>query len=121
MRILGFTLAAALAVSGAAVAQPATSYQSAPPPREAATLCLDGLGTTHPPVCTKMSASRQPSAPDICTCQGPYRTVRAPWCAPGEKPPADTAAFDRARADAAQDGSLFGDRYQGQRFCVPLQ
>jgi hypothetical protein len=121
MRVLGFAVAAALAMGGAAFAQPASSTQSAAPSTDAATLCLDGLGSTHPPVCTKMSATRQPSAPDTCLCLGPYRTVRAPWCGPDEKPPADTAAFDRARAKAAQDGSLFGDRYQGRRFCVPLQ
>jgi hypothetical protein len=121
MRILGFTLAAALAMGGAAFAQPASSTQTPAPPRDAATLCLDGLGSTHPSVCTKMSATRKPTPPDICICTGPYRTVKAPWCAPGEKPPVDDAAFEHARAKAAEDGSLFGDRYQGRRFCVPLQ
>ena len=120
MRVLGIAVVAALVMGGAAFAQPDPSIQAAAPPREAATLCLDGLGSTHPPVCTKMSATRQPSAPDICICTGPYRTVKAPWCAPGEKPPTDTAAFEHARAKAAEDGSLFGDLYQGKRMCVPL-
>jgi len=120
MRVLGFAVAAALAMGGAAFAQPALPTQSAAPPPDAATLCLDGLGTTHPAVCTKMSATRQPTPPDICICPGPYRTVKAPWCAPGEIPPVDDAAFDHARAKAAEDGSLFGDTYQGKRMCVPL-
>ncbi len=120
MRVFGLALAAALVMGGAALAQPAPSTHSAAPPADAATLCLDGLGSSHPPVCTKMSATRQPSKPDICICSGPYRTVKAPWCAPGEKPPVDDAAFEHARAKAAQDSSLFGDTYQGKRMCVPV-
>ena len=120
MRALSLAVAAALVLGGAAFAQPASSTPPAASPRDGATLCLDGLGVSHPPICTKMSATRQPSAPDICICTGPYRTVKAPWCAPGESPPPDTAAFDRARAKAAQDGSLFGDLFQGKSMCVTM-
>ena len=121
MRTLVFTAFASLAAVAVAAAQPAAP-SSAPheDERNGATLCLDTLGINHPPICHKQSASRFPSPPDICLCEGPWRTVKAPWCAPGEKPPVESAAFDRARNKAAQDGSLFGDTYHGQRMCVPL-
>ena len=90
-------------------------------PNDAATLCLGPLGESHPPVCHNMSASRLESKPDICLCNGPTQQVKAPWCGRGEKPPADSAAFERARAQAAKDGSLFGDSYQGRNMCVELR
>ncbi len=111
-------LAAVLALSAVpalALAQPQKA------PSTPATLCLDPNGSTFPPVCHTQSASRFASPPDICLCDGPYRRVDAPWCAKGETPPADTAAFDQARAKASQDGSLFGDLYQGKPMCVSLK
>lgn len=114
MRVLFLTsVAAALAVASVAAADSNTTNNPA-------TLCLDGLGINHPPLCHSQEASRFPAAPDICICKGPYQTVKAPWCAPGEKPPADTADFDRARAAAAQKGDLMSFTYQGKRACVPL-
>ncbi|MEI9963826.1 MAG: hypothetical protein WDM92_03165 [Caulobacteraceae bacterium] len=113
--LAGVALAASFAQPGAA------KPHDADDPRHGATLCLDGLGVGHPPVCRDSDASRFAHPPDICLCHGPYRQVTAPWCAPGERPPADSAAFDRARARASQDGSLFGDTYHGKRFCVPLR
>ena len=110
------TLAGVAAVASAALAQPSSSR-----PHDAATLCLDGLGINHAPVCTKHTASRFPAAPDICQCDGPYRQVDAPYCAKGEKPPGDTADFDRARAAAAaKNSSLFGATYHGKPMCVSL-
>jgi len=119
MRVLFLTvLAGFAAVSAAAMAQPSSPQHQRP--KEAATLCLDGLGINHPPVCHTQSASRFPTPPDICQCLGPWRQVDAPYCAKGEKPPADSAAFEHARAKAANDGSLFGDTYKGKRMCVEL-
>lgn len=107
------TLAAAAALSTAVLAQPSQD--------DRATLCLDTAGISHPPVCHTQTASRIPSPPDICICNGPWRHVDAPYCAKGEKPPADTAAFDHARAKAAaKDSSLFGATYEGKRMCVEL-
>ncbi len=113
------TLVGVTAFAVAASAQPSSS--SPPPGTPQATLCLDQLGVSHAPICHKQSASRFPAPPDICLCNGPYREVKAPYCAPGEKEPNDTAAFDRARAKAAEDGSLFGDTYKGQKMCVELR
>ncbi len=89
-------------------------------PQEA-TLCLDQLGGSHPPVCHSLEASRISQAPDICQCRGPWRQVSAPYCAPGERPQAESAAFEHARARASRDGSLFGDSFQGRSMCVPLR
>ena len=113
MRALFLTVLAVSAVASVVVARPG--------PHNAATLCLDGLGINHAPICHEMSASRFPQVPDICQCRGPYRQVEAPYCARGERPPADSADFDRARARAAQDGSLFGDTYHGRSMCVSLR
>ena len=88
-------------------------------PGDSATLCLDGLGVNHAPVCNSQSASRLDTKPDICMCRGPYREVRTNWCAKGEHPPADTADYDRARAAAVHDGNLLSFSYQGKRDCVP--
>ena len=118
MRALFMTaLVGFAAVSALAIAQPGQSH----PPRQAATLCLDGSGENHAPVCHSHSASRFASAPDICQCHGPWRQVEAPYCAAGERAPNDTAAFEQARAKAAEDGSLFGDTYQGKPMCVELR
>ncbi len=115
MRVVFLTsLIGVLALGAAASAQPAADNNPA-------TLCLDGIGVNHPPICHSQSASAFPQPPDICLCQGPYREVKAPWCAPGEKPPGDTADFDHARAKAAEHGDLFGATYNGRRMCVPLK
>ena len=116
MRALLFTaIAGFAAVSAAAMAQP-------PGPKDKATLCLDGLGINHAPVCHSQTASRLPTPPDICQCLGPWRQVDAPYCAKGEKPPADSAAFERARiAFAEKHGdSVIGATYEGKRMCVEL-
>ena len=118
MRVLPLIFVIAVAAVSAAVAQPSPPQPRPSPP---ATLCLDGNGGSYPPVCHSQSASRIAAPPDICLCNGPYRRVDAPWCAKGETPPQDTAAFEQARAKAALDSSLFGDTYQGKRMCVPLE
>lgn len=116
MRILFVTsLIAGLGACAVAAAQPASNTENNP-----ATLCLDGTGYSHPATCHTQSATSFAQAPDICICEGPYREVKAPWCAPGEKPPEDTADFEQARAKAAQRGDLMSATYQGRRMCVPL-
>jgi hypothetical protein len=116
MRALTLTILAALAAASTAVAQPKTG------PNDAAVICLDGAGVSHPAVCSSHSATRFAQAPDICHCNGPWRHVIVPWCAQGERPPNDTAAYDRARIEYAEKNksSLFGGTFEGQRMCVPL-
>jgi hypothetical protein len=114
MRPLALVAALAL-VAGAAQAQPAMSQN---PPTKT-TLCLDVSGAIIPPVCHR-PASRVDQREDICLCSAGGTQVDAPVCAAGEKPPAESRVFERARRDAARDGSLMGDTWEGQRMCVDL-
>lgn len=102
---------AAFALAGAAQAQPVNEN---PPTRTI--ICLDVGGQTLPTVC-KVPPSRLDPREDICTCPQGVR-VEAPVCGPGQRPPAQTRAFDRARKQASRDGSLIGDLYKGQPMCV---
>ena len=52
------------------------------------------------------------------TCPAPARFVSQPYCARVPAPPSDELAYHRARARAARDGSLIGDSFEGQPFCV---
>jgi hypothetical protein len=120
MRILFLTsLVGVLAAGAAAVAQPAGQSGFHNP----ATLCLDGLGVNHPPLCHSQQASAFPQPPDICQCLGPYRQVNAAWCAPGQKPPADTIDFDRALIAYAQshNNDVSDFSFDGKPMCVPLR
>lgn len=116
MRALLLPLVAGLAAASAAMAQPASG------PGDKATLCLDPGGVDHAPLCRSHNATRFVQPPDICVCDGPYRQVEAPWCAKGEKPPNDTAEFERARAAYAMShgNSVMGGTYEGRRMCVTL-
>jgi len=79
-------------------------------------VCLDVSGATLPVVC-RAPGSRLDKREDICTCpQGDK--VEIAICAAGERPPAETVAYDRARRLASRDGSLLGDMYEGKRMCV---
>ena len=86
-------------------------------PPEDAVMCLSPTGASEPVACTRGS-SFGPS--DICTCPGVARRVAAPICGKGEHPPVENLAYMRARAEAARDGTLFGDSYNGRRMCVEL-
>ena len=107
------TLIAGLGVCAVAAAQPSTT--------DSGTLCLDGLGINHAPICHSQTATRLDSTPDICICEGPYQTVRGPWCAPGEKSPNESADYEHARLAAVHHGSISGFSYQGRRACIPLK
>jgi hypothetical protein len=106
------------------VAALATSAAAQPPAhgdeRDAGTLCLDTLGINHPPTCKTMSATRLESKPDICLCLGNWVTVKVPWCAKGQHPPAESADYERARYAYASKNhlSLFGFAYKDQPACI---
>lgn len=80
------------------------------------TICLDLGGETRPAVCTG-SSSRLDGRDDICLCRD-AQTVEAPVCGPGDRPQAESRAFERARKVAAKDGSLVGDLFDGRPMCV---
>jgi len=52
------------------------------------------------------------------TCPAPARFIKQPFCEAAPSPPSDMRAFYRARAIAARDGSLEGDSFEGQPYCV---
>ena|SRR3990167_1277173 len=112
IRILLIAAAALAASSGLALAQ--GSMSSNPPTKT--TICVDVGGQSLPAVC-KVPGSRLDKREDICTCPQGMR-VDAPVCAAGQKPPGETAAYDKARKLAARDGSLIGDLYEGRPMCV---
>lgn len=111
-RLLIATFAAAALATAAASPPPGSSPQH---PAKGI-LCLDVGGASRPPVC-QGSASRLDQSYDICVCRD-ARTVKAPVCAPGTRPPAENRAYEKARLAAARDGSLLGDTYEGQPMCV---
>jgi hypothetical protein len=98
----------------------AASAASAQPNNNTATLCLDTIGVSHPATCHTQQASRLNTQPDICQCLGPWREVKAPWCGPNEKPPAESHAFEKARLAYAKKhhDSVVGGTYNGQSMCV---
>lgn len=113
MRTLFITLAATALLGTTAVAgQPAGDGGR----RMTQTICLDVGGEQRPAIC-RGSGSRIDQTYDICTCEDAQR-VEAPICASGEKPQSENRVFELARKDAARDGSLVGDSFEGRSMCV---
>jgi hypothetical protein len=80
-------------------------------------LCLDVSGKSLPATC-QAQASRLDKREDICTCPMGGDRVTTPICPAGVKPPADSAAYEKARHAAVSHGSLVGATYQGKPMCV---
>jgi hypothetical protein len=81
-------------------------------------LCLDVSGKNLPPTCHSGTASRLEKREDICTCPMGGDRVTVPVCPEGVKPPAESAAYEKARHAAVTKGSLVGQTYQGKPMCV---
>lgn len=112
MRPFAMRLGAALSLlAGVACARPASGTPGT------AVLCLDVGGRILPTVC-RTSASRLDQRQDICLCPAEGERVIASICAPGVKPPPDSAALMRARHAAVSHGSLVGATYEGRPLCV---
>jgi hypothetical protein len=47
--------------------------------------------------------------------------VTTPVCPRGVSPPAESAAYEKARLAAVSQGSLVGAMYQGKPMCVPAR
>ncbi|HYE44382.1 MAG TPA: hypothetical protein VEA44_01280 [Caulobacter sp.] len=112
------TLSTAAAVLLALAAGPTLSAPPGSSPMHPATrvICLDVGGETRPAIC-RGSSSRIDQSDTICICEDAQR-VEAPVCDKGERPLPESRAFELARKDAARDGTLVGDRYEGRRMCV---
>lgn len=116
--VLAAAVGLSVMIAGPSIgAPPAGSPDPANPQRPASqTICLDVGGETRAPIC-RGSSSRLDQRYDICTCEN-AQTVEAPLCGEGERPQAETRAFELARKEAARDGNLFGDQYNGRSMCV---
>jgi hypothetical protein len=82
------------------------------------TICLDSGGRQTAVHCKSQDASRLNTHEDICICPSATRQVKAPLCAAGVHPPAETSAYEQARLKAADHGDLTAASYQGQPMCV---
>lgn len=111
--VLAALAALTFAAAGAAQAQD-RGRNSLPPDKTE--ICLDVSGGTLPIVC-KVPASRLDKREDICSCPQGMRTTVA-VCGPGQTAPGETVALNAVRREAARDGSLIGDLFQGQPICV---
>ena len=80
-------------------------------------LCLDVSGKSLPATC-RSQASRLNKVEDICTCPMGGDRVTVPVCAEGVKPPAESAAYEKARHAAVTKGSLVGQTFEGKPMCV---
>ena len=109
------TLIATMALAASAGMASAQAPLSQNPPTQTI-ICLDVSGATLPVSC-KVPASRLDKREDICMC-GTGRRVDVPICPPGVRAPPENVALNRARREAAQDGSLIGDLFEGKPMCV---
>jgi len=105
-------------LAGAALALGAGAASADSPGASTTTICLDGLGHQAAVHCKTQNASRLNSREDICICPAATQQVTAPLCAPGEKPPGESAAYARARLQAVSHGSLTQATWQGKPMCV---
>jgi hypothetical protein len=62
-------------------------------------------------------ASRLDPREDICTCPLGGERVTSPICPAGVRPPAESAAYEKARHAAVTNGSLVGASFQGKPMC----
>jgi hypothetical protein len=109
-------LLATAAISLGPAAASADSLSDNPP--KSMTICLDTGGRQAPAHCHTANASRLDAREDICTCPGATQMVKAPVCAPGVHPPAESAAYERERLKAVSHGSLADATWQGRPMCV---
>ncbi|WP_309606988.1 hypothetical protein [Phenylobacterium sp.] len=105
----------ATGVSLAAAVVAAQPLRENPP--ASTVICLDVAGRSLPATC-KVPASRLDRREDICLCAGDGERVTTPICAAGVRPPAESAAYERARRKAVVHGSLLAATWQGQSMCV---
>ncbi|HVY04035.1 MAG TPA: hypothetical protein VG983_10300 [Caulobacterales bacterium] len=85
---------------------------------DTATACIDVSGAQAIVKCVKHESTLLGGDEGFCTCPTPARQVKASPCAPGESPPAETSAYRAAVREAAKDGSLIGDTFEGQPMCI---
>ena len=105
-------LIAALALAGAAHAQPISEN---PPTRTIQ--CIEVGGQLIPASC-QVPGTRLDTREYICTCPNGGQRVDVAICAKGQKPPPESKALNIARRTAIRDGSLVGDTVDGRPICA---
>jgi hypothetical protein len=95
----------------------ATALAAGQPHSEEGMICLETNGAESPSVCQRGDVWHDA---DLCTCKSGMR-FKIPVCAPGQKPPPDSVAVDRARRDAMKTGTLEGASYNGSPMCVDVK
>ena len=79
--------------------------------------CIDVSGRIIPARCN-VPGSRLDKSEYICLCPAGGDRVKVPVCANREKPPPESAAFERLRRKVSRDGTLVGDSFEGRRICA---
>jgi hypothetical protein len=101
-------LAGALA-AGAALCKPSVN--------DTTSICLDPAGRSIPVTC-QARPSRVEHEEYICQCLRGGEQVTIQVCPEGVRPPAESAAYERARRAAVRHGTLLGATYQGRVMCA---
>ena len=109
--IAGVLVAASVGLGGAATAVADGQHS------EEGMICLETNGAESPAVCQRGDVWHDA---DLCTCKSGMR-FKIAVCAPGQKPPPDSVAVDRARRDAMKSGTLEGANYNGHPMCVDVK
>jgi hypothetical protein len=79
--------------------------------------CIDVSGRILPADC-RVPSSRLDKSEYICLCPAGGDRVQVAICAKGQRPPPESAAYERLRRLVSRDGSLIGDSYQGRPICT---
>lgn len=111
MRYLSATIATASLLAGFALAAHAGGAPTT------TTICLDPAGRILPATC-RAWASRLDRSEHICQCLSGGDQITIPVCPAGVEPPAESAAYFKARREAVRNGSLVGATYEGKPMCL---
>ena len=79
--------------------------------------CIDVSGRVIPARCN-VPGSRLDRSEYICLCPAGGDRVEVAVCADNQKPPPESAAFERVRRKVSRDGSLIGDSFEGRPICT---
>ena len=79
--------------------------------------CVDVSGRILPARCN-VPASRLDKSEYICLCPAGGQRIDVPICAKDERPPPESARFERLRKELSRDGTLAGDSFEGRRICA---
>ena len=106
--ILGLAGAVMLTLAGSAGAQPQQAVRE---------VCIGAGGRSELIACSA-DGGRIAATEHACQCPVSASKVVVPVCPEGVRPPVESLAYERARQEAARDGSLVGDTFHGAPMCI---